>query len=177
MRFTYYTKDNQQGCTRLSNCLSLRCLGPWMNHLPSVWWHAFRFRFFIVSWCEKLIWWRVIFLLITCPFSCFIHYPVISIWLLVFNLLDTQIFVWYFVLIISICVVFIISNHIHMNLIRSCDWWLWKLTEMNLVICVSGSVFSWIKNCLVADSMADSTFLKWNTEILNQLFEPMRDCC
>ena len=31
MRFTYYTKDKQQGCSRLSNSFSCWCLGPWMN--------------------------------------------------------------------------------------------------------------------------------------------------
>ena len=35
--FTCYTKDNQQGCFRLSNWFSLRRLGPWMNHLPPAW--------------------------------------------------------------------------------------------------------------------------------------------
>ena len=35
--FTCYTKDNQQGCFRLSNCVSLRRLWPWMNHLPPAW--------------------------------------------------------------------------------------------------------------------------------------------
>ena len=33
--FTCYTKDNQQGCFRLSNWFSLRRLGPWTNHLPA----------------------------------------------------------------------------------------------------------------------------------------------
>ena len=32
--FTYYTQDNQQECFRLSNWFPLRCLGPWINHLP-----------------------------------------------------------------------------------------------------------------------------------------------
>ena len=40
--------------------------GRWMNHLPPVWWSTFRFRFLIVSWCESLIWWRWIILLISC---------------------------------------------------------------------------------------------------------------
>ena len=35
--FTCYTKDNQQGCCKLSNWFSLRRLGPWMNHLPPAW--------------------------------------------------------------------------------------------------------------------------------------------
>ena len=35
--FTCYTKDTQQGCFRLSNCVSLRRLWPWMNHLPPAW--------------------------------------------------------------------------------------------------------------------------------------------
>ena len=35
--FTCYTKDDQQGCFRLSNWFSLRRLGPWMKHLPPAW--------------------------------------------------------------------------------------------------------------------------------------------
>ena len=35
--FTCYTKDNQQGCFRLSNWFPLRRLGPWKNHLPPAW--------------------------------------------------------------------------------------------------------------------------------------------
>ena len=50
IRFTYYTKGNQQGFSRLSNCFSLRCLGPWMNHLPPVWWPTFRSSILIVNW-------------------------------------------------------------------------------------------------------------------------------
>ena len=34
---TCYTKDNQQGCFRLSKWFPLRRLGPWMNHLPLAW--------------------------------------------------------------------------------------------------------------------------------------------
>ena len=75
IRFTYYTKDNQQGCSRLSNGFSMWCLRPWMNHLPPIWWSTFRFRFLIVSWYGSLIWWRGIFLLISCLYSCFVHYP------------------------------------------------------------------------------------------------------
>ena len=75
MRFTYYTKDNQQDCSRLNNCFSLRCLGPWMTHLPPVWWSTFMFRFLNVSWCESLKWWSGIFLSSSCIYSCFIHYP------------------------------------------------------------------------------------------------------
>ena len=35
-RFTYYTADNQQACSKLSNWFPLQCLGPWMNQLPPV---------------------------------------------------------------------------------------------------------------------------------------------
>ena len=73
MRFTYYTKDNQQGCSRLSNWFPLRCWGPWMYHLPTVLWSTFWLRFLIVSWFESLICWRGIFLLISCLYSCFMH--------------------------------------------------------------------------------------------------------
>ena len=48
--FTYYTQENWQGCFRRSNWFSLRCLGPWMNHLPPVRWANFRFRFLNESW-------------------------------------------------------------------------------------------------------------------------------
>ena len=47
MRCTYYTKDSQQGCSRLSIWFSLWGLGPWMNHLPPVWWSIFRCSFFM----------------------------------------------------------------------------------------------------------------------------------
>ena len=58
IRFTYYNKDNQQECSLLSNWFPLWCLGPWMNHLPPVWWSTFRFGFFNVSWCVSLVWRR-----------------------------------------------------------------------------------------------------------------------
>ena len=34
--------DILQGSSRLCNWLSLRCLGPWINHLPPVCWSTFR---------------------------------------------------------------------------------------------------------------------------------------
>ena len=61
MRFTYYTKDNHQGCSRLSNWFAFLCLGPWLNHFPHVRWSTLRFRFLIFSWYERLTWWRAIF--------------------------------------------------------------------------------------------------------------------
>ena len=70
-RFTYYDKDNQQGCSRRSNWFSLRCLGPCRNHLSPVLWSTFRFWFLIVSRSESLIWWKGIFLCIFCLYSCF----------------------------------------------------------------------------------------------------------
>ena len=72
MGFAYYFKDNQQEFCRLNKLFYLWSLGPWMNY---VWWFTFRFGIFIVSWCESFIWWRVIFLLIPCLYSCFIHNP------------------------------------------------------------------------------------------------------
>ena len=51
---TYYTQDDKQECFRLSNSFSLRCLGPWMNHLAPVWWSDFRFIFLNKSWCVSL---------------------------------------------------------------------------------------------------------------------------
>ena len=71
MRFTNYTKDHWQGCSRLSYWFPLRCLGPWMNPLPPAWCSIFRFRFYIFSWCE--VW---------CDgegfFPCFIAFFVLS---------------------------------------------------------------------------------------------------
>ena len=67
MIFIYYTKDNQQGSSRLSNWLSLRCLGPWMNHLPPVWWSTFRCQ---LVWMFDL-WWKGIFILISCLLCVF----------------------------------------------------------------------------------------------------------
>ena len=58
--FTYYNQDNQQECFRLSNWFSL-CLGPWMNHLPPIWWPNFRFMILNESWCVSLTLWRGIF--------------------------------------------------------------------------------------------------------------------
>ena len=63
----------RRGCTRLSNWFSLRCFKPWMGHTPPVWWSTF--GFLIIGWCENLRWWRRIFLLISCLYSCFIHCP------------------------------------------------------------------------------------------------------
>ena len=67
MIFIYYTKDNQQGSSRLSNWFSLRCLGPWMNHLPPVWWSTFRCQ---LVWMFD-IWWEWIFILISCLLCMF----------------------------------------------------------------------------------------------------------
>ena len=53
---TCYTKDNQQGCFRLSNWFSLRRLGPWMNHLPPAWSSTFRLTFENESWYVNLEW-------------------------------------------------------------------------------------------------------------------------
>ena len=61
MRLTYYTKDKEQGFSRLSNWFCLRCLRLWItNCLP----HdgpLLCLGFLIVSWCERLIWWRGIY--------------------------------------------------------------------------------------------------------------------
>ena len=89
-RFTYYTKnkDKEQRCSRLNNWHSLRCLGPWVNHLPPVWWSTFWFSLLIVGWCESLIWWRGIFLLIFLPLSMFIHHPSFAYFFSQINLLS-----------------------------------------------------------------------------------------
>ena len=57
--FTCYTKDNQQGCFRLSNWFSLRRLGPWMNHLPPAWYSTFRLTFQNESWYVSLEWYFI----------------------------------------------------------------------------------------------------------------------
>ena len=75
MRFTYYTKINQQDYFRRSNWFPWRYLVPWMNHWPPVWWPDFRIRSSIVSCCESLIWWKWVFLLIYYLFSWFTNYP------------------------------------------------------------------------------------------------------
>ena len=79
IRFTYHTKDNQRECSRLYNWFSLRCLATWRNHLPPVWWSTFRFSFLNVNCCVSLVWWTGICLLVSCLYSCFIHYPVLPI--------------------------------------------------------------------------------------------------
>ena len=54
--FTYLAEDNQQESFRHScNWIPLRCLGPWMNHLPPMWWSNFRFMFLNHSWCVNFI--------------------------------------------------------------------------------------------------------------------------
>ena len=50
MRFTYYTKDNQQGCSRLSNRFSLWCLGPWMK----IWYGADGFFYWFLVFIHVL---------------------------------------------------------------------------------------------------------------------------
>ena len=70
IRFTYYSTDYQQECSILSNWFSLRCLGPWINHLPRVWWSTFRLM--VLNWqlmCKFCIVGRN-FLLISCLYWC-----------------------------------------------------------------------------------------------------------
>ena len=52
------TKGYQQGCSRLINWFHLRCLAPWMNHLPPVWQSTLSFTFLNESWCVGS--WQVI---------------------------------------------------------------------------------------------------------------------
>ena len=73
--FTYYTQDNKQECIKLSNWFSLRCLGPWMNHLPPVWWSNFRLVFLNQSWCASLTYWWGIFYWCLVYITVFIHWP------------------------------------------------------------------------------------------------------
>ena len=58
---TYYTQVNQQECFGLSNWFSLRCLGPWMNHLPPVWGSNFRSMLQNESCCVSFTYRGVIF--------------------------------------------------------------------------------------------------------------------
>ena len=55
----------------------LRCLGLWVNHLLPVWWSTFRYRFLVVSWYGRLIWWRWILLFFSCLYSCFMEFPIL----------------------------------------------------------------------------------------------------
>ena len=90
---------------------SLWCLGPWMNHLPPVWWSNFRLRFLIVGWCVSFIWWRGIFSLNFCLNSCLAHYSSFTHHFPL-NLIDSQIasYVKYFVLTFSTDVFLILSK-------------------------------------------------------------------
>ena len=71
--FTCYTKDNQQGCFRLSNWFSLRRLGPWMNHLllhdSSLFWLTFQNE----SWYVCLEWYFIYLLLFLASVHGFMH--------------------------------------------------------------------------------------------------------
>ena len=61
-----------------------------------------RLNFLMIIWCESLLWWRGIFLLISCLYSCLIHNPSFTIILsFQFALLTTRCFIlrtlyWYF---------------------------------------------------------------------------------
>ena len=76
---THYTEDNQQECLRLSNWFSSWCLGPWMNHLPPVWWSNFSFMFLNESWCVSLAWWRGILYWYLVSIIAFIHCPNVAL--------------------------------------------------------------------------------------------------
>ena len=72
--FTYQTQDNQQECFKLSDLFFLRCFGPWMYHLPPVWWSDFMFMFLndilwvsLTQWRGIFYWWLdFIILLVHC---------------------------------------------------------------------------------------------------------------
>ena len=96
---------------RLSNGVSLMYLWLWMNHSPIVRWPTFRFRFLLVTWCESLKWWRRIFLLVSCIYSCLIHYPSFAYYSsFQSNLLSNSFYTKHFVLTFSIDVVSTLSN-------------------------------------------------------------------
>ena len=77
--FTWYTKDDQQGCFRFSNWLSLWRLGPWMNQLPPAWLSAFRLTF----WNKELVCFGVSYI-----YYCFLpRFTVSSMKLVIFFLL------------------------------------------------------------------------------------------
>ena len=54
MRFKYYTKETQQGCSSLSNWSSLRRLWPWINLLPPVWLSTFSLRLYL-KWYTDIV--------------------------------------------------------------------------------------------------------------------------
>ena len=59
----------------LSDCFSLRCLGPRMNHLP-----PFKFMLLNNSCCINIIWWRGIFywFIFFAFILVYIHYPSVT---------------------------------------------------------------------------------------------------
>ena len=63
---------SKNGLDRLSNWLSLRCLGPWMNLLLTEWWSTFVCTFLNGTWC----FFGIVegnFLLISFLYSCFLY--------------------------------------------------------------------------------------------------------
>ena len=68
-------KDNQQGSSRLYNWFSLRCFGPWMNHLPLVWWSTFGSVFFLLVCSVGIV--ERIYLSTSC-LSVFVYYTTFS---------------------------------------------------------------------------------------------------
>ena len=91
------------------------CLRLWMNHL---WWSTFRCRFLIVSWYESLTWWRAVFLLIYCLYSCFIYHPRFAYYFPLKSIYSQKgFYTKYFVLIFSIDVVSPISKYNRINIV------------------------------------------------------------
>ena len=73
INFTRYDKDNEREWSMLRKLFSLWFWGPWMNHLPPVWWSTFRFVFINDSW--YVIWYcGYIFILMFCFQTCLIFY-------------------------------------------------------------------------------------------------------
>ena len=72
---TKLSNDNHRDWVGLSNWFSLRCLGPWKNHLYLVWWSSFSFFVPQQHLVRKMMLWRWAFswcLLYPCLYT---NYP------------------------------------------------------------------------------------------------------
>ena len=89
----------------ISNLLSLRCLGPLMNHLLLYDGPRLGLYFYLAEGVK--VWYGVkVFLLISCLYSCLIHIPNFTFYFsFQINLLSLAFYTTYFVLIFSIDVV------------------------------------------------------------------------
>ena len=81
----YYSHCYQQECFRLQWLIPIAVFGPWMNHLPPMWWSTFKFMFQNDSSCVSFTYWRGIlfwffffffaFILAFIQYTSFTYYP------------------------------------------------------------------------------------------------------